>query len=166
MHRRVTILKYAKNSSGRWQWAPIPKNRRTGYYLWSKTKSNLFYIAWRERGRRRYAKAGNTPSEAIEARRKKEFELLGRAVHGQGRSFPRAARNGLTLEAAAANYIDFIPLLAGRMDTSYGCSRPLSSALNCRGTGTCISFEKPSQRELSKGVLISEPYRPFSATRT
>jgi hypothetical protein len=47
MHRRVNILQYDKTSSGRWQWAPIPKNRRTGAYLWSKAKSYHFYTVWR-----------------------------------------------------------------------------------------------------------------------
>jgi site-specific recombinase XerD len=108
MHRRVTILQYLKTSSGRWQWAPIPKNKRTGAYLWSKTKSNRFYIAWREQGRRRYAKAGSTASEALEEKRRKEFELLGRGMQSKGKKIPRAMYDGLTLEASIAHFMDFI----------------------------------------------------------
>ena len=54
MHRRVNVLQYVKTPSGRWQWAAIPKNPRTGKYLWSKVKSDQFYIVWREQKRRRY----------------------------------------------------------------------------------------------------------------
>jgi hypothetical protein len=54
MHRRVNILQYVKTPIGRWQWEPIPKNRRTGSYLWSKAKSNQFYVVWREEKRRHY----------------------------------------------------------------------------------------------------------------
>jgi hypothetical protein len=71
MNRRVDILQYIKTPSGRWQWAPIPKNPRTGACLWSKVQSDQFYIVWREQGKRRYEKAGITPSEALEAKRRK-----------------------------------------------------------------------------------------------
>ena len=108
MHRRVNILQYLKTPSGRWQWAPIPKNPGTGNYVWSKAQTNNFYIVWREQNRRRYQKAGRTPSQALEAKSKKEFELAGRAVLGQGKPVPKPAENGFTVEAAVADYLEFI----------------------------------------------------------
>jgi hypothetical protein len=101
MHRRVNILQYVKTSSGRWQWAPIPKNRRTGAYLWSRAITSTLSGAHK---RRRYEKAGTTPSEALEARRRKEFELMGRAVLEQGKQIARTDQTGMTIESAAADY--------------------------------------------------------------
>ena len=54
--------------------------------------------------RRRYEKAGTTPSEALEARRRKEFELMGRAVLEQGKQIARTDQTGMTIESAAADY--------------------------------------------------------------
>ena len=72
MHRRVNILQYVKIPIGRWQWEPIPENRRTGNLIWSRIKSDMLYIVWREDKRRNFQKAGHTPSEALEAKRRKE----------------------------------------------------------------------------------------------
>ena len=108
MHRRVNILQYVKTASGPWQWAPIPKNPRTGKYVWSKAQSNNFYIVWREQKRRHYQKAGSTPSAALEAKRRKEFELAGRAVLEHGKPAAKPAANGFTVEAAVADYVEVI----------------------------------------------------------
>jgi hypothetical protein len=91
MQRRASVLQYVKTPFGRWQWEPIPENRRTGSCVWSKVKSNHLYIVWREERRRHYQKAGSAPSEALEAKRRKELELAGRALlQGRG-SLPTAA---------------------------------------------------------------------------
>ena len=108
MHRRVNILQYLKTSSGRWQWAALPKNSRTGNYIWSEAQTNNFYIVWREQKRRRYEKAGSTPAAALEAKRKKEFELAGRAAMGADKSTTRPTETGLAIEAAVADFLDFI----------------------------------------------------------
>jgi integrase len=107
MHRRVNILQYVRTPFGRWQWEPIPKNRRTGSYVWSQAKSNHFYIVWREEKRRHYQKAGSTPSDALEAKRRKEFELAGRAVLQDGKQIPRPQNGGFTIEAAVADFLEF-----------------------------------------------------------
>jgi integrase len=107
MHRRVNILQYVRTPFGRWQWEPIPKNRRTGSYVWSKAKSNHFYIVWREEKRRHYQKAGSTPSDALEAKRRKEFELAGRAVLQDGKQIPKPQDGSFTIEAAVADFLEF-----------------------------------------------------------
>ena len=108
MHRRVNILQYVKTPSSRWQWAPIPKNARTGNYIWAKTKSNHFYIVWREQNRRHYQKAGTTPAEALEAQRRKGFELAGRAMLEQGKKIPKPQETGMTIEGAVTDFLEFI----------------------------------------------------------
>ena len=107
MHRRVNILQYVKTPFGRWQWEPMPRNRRTRSYVWSKAKSTHFYIVWREEKRRHYQKAGSTPSEALEAKRRKEFELAGRAVLQDGKQIPKPQSGGFTMEAAVADFLEF-----------------------------------------------------------
>ena len=108
MHRKVNIQQYVKTPSGRWQWESIPKNPRTGHYLWVKTKSSHFYLVWRERNKKRYEKAGASPSEVLEAKRRKEFELAGRAILESGRKLERPREHGLTVEPAIEKFLDFI----------------------------------------------------------
>jgi integrase/recombinase XerD len=108
MHRCVNILQYVKTESGRWNWEPLPRNSRTNKYVWSKTKSSQFYLVWRENRRRRYEKAGSTPTKVLEAQRKKEFELAGRAVLEHGRPIPKPQETGFRLEPAVADFLDFI----------------------------------------------------------
>jgi integrase len=99
-------LQYASQPSGAWQWEPIPRNPRSGAYLWSKAKSEHFYIVWREETRRRYEKAGSTPAQALEAKRRKEFELAGQAV--LGKKITRLPRHGITVSAAVDDFLEFI----------------------------------------------------------
>jgi integrase/recombinase XerD len=106
MNRRVNILQYVKTPAGRWQWAPIPRNPRTDAYIWSKAQSDQFYIVWRERGRRHYQKAGSTAAEALEAKRRKEFEILGRAVMSAPSADSR--QDGISIEVAVADFLEFI----------------------------------------------------------
>lgn len=108
MHRRVNIVQYVKAASGRWNWEPIPRNSRTRKYVWSKAKSDHFYLVWRENKRRRYQKAGRAPSEVLEAQRRKEFELAGRAVLENGKTIPKVREIGLPVEVAVADFLDFI----------------------------------------------------------
>jgi hypothetical protein len=107
MHRRVNILQYARTPFGRWQWGPIPKNPRTGSFVWSKVKNDHFYIVWREEERRHYQKAGSTPSDALEAKNRKEFELAGRAVLQDGKQIPKPQNGSFTIEAAVADFLEF-----------------------------------------------------------
>jgi hypothetical protein len=104
VHQRVNIPQYVKQPSGRWQWAPIPRNRRTGAYVWAKALSTNFCIVWREQNRRRYEKAGSTLAEALEAKRRKEFELLGRAAAGEKGRRMNPREPGMSAEAAVADY--------------------------------------------------------------
>ena len=89
MHRKVNILQYVKTGS-KWTWMPIPKNGKNNGYLWNTLQSQHLYITWREQNHRHYQKAGSTPSEALEAKRRKEYELAGKAVLEHGWKAPKA----------------------------------------------------------------------------
>jgi integrase len=104
-HPRVNILQYVRTGA-RWNWKPIPK--RNGAYLWAQAEGSRFYMVWREADRKRCEKAGDTPAEALEAKRRKEFELAGRAVLERGRRIVKARENGFTVDAAAKDFLEFI----------------------------------------------------------
>jgi integrase len=106
-HRRANIIQYVKTPWGRWRWEPIPKNRRTGSYAWSEAKSTQFYVVWREGNKRRYAKAGSTPAQALEAKKRKEFELAGRAALGEGKKIPKRD-SGITIDEAVEDFLNYI----------------------------------------------------------
>ena len=75
--------------------------------IWSKAKSDQLYIVWREDKRRHYQKAGHTPSEALEAKRRKEFKLAGRAVLQDRKSILQPKSGGFTIEAAVTDFLEF-----------------------------------------------------------
>lgn len=107
-HRRVNVLQYVKLPTGRWRWEPIPKNSRTKEYVWAKVKSNHFYIVWREDKKRRCQKAGVTPAQALEAKKRKEFELAGRSVLGSGKKISRSKDHTLAIEDAVLDFLEFV----------------------------------------------------------
>lgn len=106
MHRKVNILQYVKTGA-KWTWMPIPKNGEQNGYLWNALQSTHLYISWREYNGRRYQKAGSTPSEALEAKRRKEYELAGRAVLENGWKIPKA-KEGLAISEAVSDFLDYI----------------------------------------------------------
>lgn len=106
VHRKVNFLQYVKTDSG-WTWKPIPKKGKNNTYLWAALESPHLYITWRDHKGRHYEKAGSTPSEALEAKRRKEFELAGRAVLERGwKGSP--LKTGLTIKEAVASFLDSI----------------------------------------------------------
>jgi len=52
--------------------------------VWDRAESGVYYLQWYEDGKRRRASAGTRPAEVLEARRRKIFELKGKATE-QGR---------------------------------------------------------------------------------
>jgi len=69
---RVNILKQVKTARG---WRNVALKRHTrGRIKWS-SGSGRYIIEWRENGRRLRSAAGVTPSEALEAQKRKRLEL-------------------------------------------------------------------------------------------
>jgi len=69
---RVNILKQVKTPSG-WRNLALKRDAR-GRIKWSPS-SGRYIIEWRENGRRLRSAAGVTPSEALEAQKRKRLEL-------------------------------------------------------------------------------------------
>jgi len=77
--KSVRIIKKVRESSGVWRF--ISLKRAGARYAWDKRPGHYF-VEWWEGKRRRRELAGQTPSEAMEAQRRKRNELLGEQVLG------------------------------------------------------------------------------------
>ncbi|MGZ4833334.1 MAG: tyrosine-type recombinase/integrase, partial [Terriglobales bacterium] len=69
---RVNITKQVKSQRG-WRNVALARDAR-GRIKWS-SRSGRYIIEWRENGRRHRAAAGDTPSDALEAQKRKRLEL-------------------------------------------------------------------------------------------
>jgi integrase len=76
------LLLYARVDNG-WKFQPVRKTSQ-GKFVWDRSDNGAYYLEWNEDGSRRRARAGTSPAEVLEARRRKILELKGRATE-QGR---------------------------------------------------------------------------------
>jgi integrase len=75
--KRIRIIKKIRESSGVWRFISLKKagNR----YLWD-SRPGYYFVEWWEGRKRRRQLAGQTPSEAAEAQRRKRHELVGESL--------------------------------------------------------------------------------------
>ncbi len=86
--KAVRIIKKIREESGQWRFVSL---RRAGTrYAWDKRPGNYF-VEWWEGSRRRRQVAGQTPSEAMEAQRRKRNELVGELMLGSNGKPPEPA---------------------------------------------------------------------------
>jgi integrase family protein with SAM-like domain len=85
--KRVRIIKKVRVESGVWKFISLEKIGDR--YLWDK-RPGYYFIEWWEGKKRLREVAGQTPSEAIEAQRRKRNELIGEMV-SSGRSIKAVA---------------------------------------------------------------------------
>src|SRR5206468_4033080 len=69
-------------------------------YVWDKRPGYFFIESWERRKRRRQM-AGQTPSDALEAQRRKANELVGELIAGGHKIFPTAVEESATLISEA-----------------------------------------------------------------
>ncbi len=79
--KSVRILQKIKGSDGVWRFVPVKKSGSK--YLWGD-RPGTFFLEWSEGLKRRRESVGISPSEALEARRRKTHELVGKMVEGKG----------------------------------------------------------------------------------
>ncbi len=92
--KTVRIIKKIREDGGQWRFVSL---RRAGTrYAWDKRPGHYFVEWWEGRSRRRQT-AGQTPSEAMEAQRRKRNELVGERVLGTKGELPTQADTPLTL---------------------------------------------------------------------
>jgi hypothetical protein len=89
LKKRVRILKKIRQESGEWRFISLDKVR--GRYLWDK-RPGYYFIEWWEGKNRKRQLAGTTPTEAIDASRRKSHELIGELMAGLERTIPEQAK--------------------------------------------------------------------------
>ena len=79
--KSVRILQKTKSDDGVWRLVPVKKSGNR--YVWGKA-AGTYYIEWHDDGKRVREAVGTSPTEAIEAKRRKTHELLGAMVVAKG----------------------------------------------------------------------------------
>ena len=92
--KRVRIIKKIREASGEWRF--ISLKRAGPRYAWDDRPGD-YYIEWWQGPSRRRQVAGQTPSEAMEAQRRKRNELTGESFLGGKGAPPPAPETPLTL---------------------------------------------------------------------
>ena len=80
--KQVRIIKKIRGDQGVWQFVSL--RQLNGRYVWDK-RDGHYFIEWWEGKRRRRELAGQTPSQATEAQRRKRNELVGEQIMGGAR---------------------------------------------------------------------------------
>jgi hypothetical protein len=102
--KTVRLLKKVKTQDGRWQFVTV---RRAGSrYIWDP-RPGRYFLEWWDGGRRFREVAGTSPSEAIEAQRRKGHELLGRLLERQddGQKPPEEFVEGSRVDALVRGFL-------------------------------------------------------------
>ena len=108
----VNILQKVKEQGG-WKNRPLPRDKR-GRIKWPSGRPLL--IEWREDGRRQRQAAGTTSSEALEAQRRKRFELEAKA-RGLKIEDPVETDTAISLKKAVEDFIKDIQTFRKPMTT-------------------------------------------------
>jgi integrase/recombinase XerD len=101
--KSVRILKKVRVKSGVWKFISLEKIGDR--YLWDK-RPGYYYIEWWEGKKRHTEMAGQTPSEATEAQRRKRNELIGEMVSGGKAIKAVATEASATLITTAIEYFE------------------------------------------------------------
>ena len=98
-NKRVRIIKKVRLVDGGWKFVSLDRAR--GRYVWD-SRPGYYFVEWWQGPSRRRERAGDTPSQALEAQRRKRNELIGELVSGAFHANPRDARQVGTPVADAA----------------------------------------------------------------
>ena len=105
--KSVRIIKKIRDEDGQWRFVSM---RHSGIrYVWDK-RPGRYFVEWWEGKQRKRESAGITPSEAMEAQRRKRNELIGAFVLGTGtRELPKPEEAQFTLLANAVTlFLDHV----------------------------------------------------------
>ena len=96
--KRVRIIKKIRESSGVWRFVSLKKNGTK--YVWDK-RPGAYFVEWWDGKKRRRQTAGQRPTEAIEAQRRKRNELIGELIT-KGRGLPKTDQEDTATPIAKA----------------------------------------------------------------
>jgi hypothetical protein len=91
--KRVRVIKKIREVEGGWRFVSMKKIGAR--YAWDNRPGH-FFIEWWEGRKRRRELAGQTPSEAMEAQRRKRNELVGEALVGGKKAPPEPSEGSAT----------------------------------------------------------------------
>jgi len=77
--KKVRIIKKIRTEEGVWKFVSLDKVKNK--YVWD-TREGHYFLEWWEGKKRCRELAGQTPSEALEAQRRKRNEIIGEMVAG------------------------------------------------------------------------------------
>jgi site-specific recombinase XerD len=89
-HKRVRIIKKVRITGGMWKF--ISLDRIGSRYVWDK-QPGYYFLEWWDGRKRHRERAGETPSQALEAQRRKRNELIGELA-ARGRVFKSPDEGG------------------------------------------------------------------------
>jgi len=96
--KRIRIIKKVRVTGGVWKF--ISLDRVSNRYVWDK-HPGCYFLEWWEGKKRKRERAGLTPSEALEAQRRKRHELVGELIAG-GKAPPPPPKEGTATPIADA----------------------------------------------------------------
>jgi integrase/recombinase XerD len=88
--KRVRIIKKVRVTGGVWKFVSLDRIRSR--YVWDK-RPGYYFLEWWDGRKRRRERAGETPSQALEAQRRKRNELIGEMAT-RGKIFQSADEGG------------------------------------------------------------------------
>jgi integrase/recombinase XerD len=109
LKKRVRLIKKIRETQGLWRFISLHKIH--GKYVWDK-RPGYFFVEWWEGKKRRRQRAGDTPSEALEAQRRKSNELVGEMIAG---GHERPMNTGQPPEASATLISEAVELFMGHV---------------------------------------------------
>jgi len=92
--KSVRIIKKVREASGVWRFVSLKK--AGARYAWDN-RVGSYFVEWWDGTKRRRQLAGQTPSEAMEAQRRKRNELVGEQLLGGKSEPPKPAEASMTL---------------------------------------------------------------------
>src|SRR6266568_1180940 len=98
LKKRVRLIKKIREAASLWRF--ISLHRIHGRYVWDK-RPGYYFVEWWEGRKRRRQMAGQTPSDALEAQRRKANELIGELVAGGQKISPTPVEESATLISEA-----------------------------------------------------------------
>src|SRR5437773_9879482 len=105
LKKRIRIIKKISENAGVWKF--ISLHRIGSRYVWDK-RPGYFFIEWWDGKKRKRERAGQTPSEATEAQRRKQNELIGELL-ANGKELPTSQEGTATpIQDAITTFTDHV----------------------------------------------------------
>jgi integrase/recombinase XerD len=105
--KSVRIIKKIKAADGSWRFVSLKRSGEK--YFWD-ARVGVYFLEWWEGAKRRREAVGDSPSQALEAQRRKSHELVGQMVSGKTLQKPNGSdlAEGTRIEEAAEWFLSHV----------------------------------------------------------